>query len=306
MQSPSFHKGRTLLFGLFFICLAAALRNADACTLWAATGASVEGKETLIVKNRDWAPDHAQEIRVIRPKAGYAYVALVATGGDEPGTKAGINEKGLVIVSATAGQLSRGGRDKAQQKPGLIKTLLADCASVVDVLKRLDFFRRPVFYLVGDKNTIAAIEVSPEGKIHVERRTTGTLAHTNHYRAADLQGVVKPPTESSEARLIRIEHLLKAQERPLTLDDFIRFSEDMNDGPDNSIWRSGSNPKKTRTLATWIARIPAAGSPELYLKIANPGRHGRICRLSLDDALFLRNNLIPLNGPLCTEAPTAE
>ncbi len=296
------HKGRAFLLGLCFFCTLSIACPAEACTLWAATGPSVEGNGTLIVKNRDWTPDHRQELRVLRPKGGYASLVLLATGGDEPGTKAGINERGLVLVSAAASQLSREERNRIPQKPGLIKTLLAECASVADVLNRLNQFRRPVFYLVGDKNTIASIEVAPDGRVHVERRTTGTLAHTNHYLAADVRGVDRSPSASSSARLERIEQLLKEQNRQFSLDDFVRFSEDKNDGRDNSIWRTGSTPKKKRTLATWIVRIPKSGVPELYLKTADPGHSEQICRLSADVALSAGRDRIPLGSNLCDAA----
>jgi len=55
-----------------------------------------------VVKNRDWWPDHRHEIKRVTPKPGFRYYGLFATGNDEPGLKAGVNEKGLVVVSATA------------------------------------------------------------------------------------------------------------------------------------------------------------------------------------------------------------
>ncbi len=297
--TSSIRIGRAITLGLFFFCTLSFASHVEACTLWAATGQSVDGNGTLIAKNRDWTPDHGQELLVLRPKAGYASLVLIATGGDEPGAKAGVNEKGLVIVSATASQLSREERNRAQQKHGLTKTLLAECASVADVLNRLNQFRRPVFYLVGDKNTIASIEVAPDGRVHVERRTTGTLAHTNHYLAADARGVERLPSASSTIRLKQIEQLLREQNRPFSLDAFIRLSEDKSNGPDDSIWRTGSIPKKKRTLASWIVRIPQNGTPELYLKTADPGHSERICWLSADDAFSAGRNRISLDGNLC-------
>jgi len=55
----------------------------------------------------------------------------------------------------------------------------------------------------------------------------------------------------------------------------------MTAGADYSIWRTGSAPRKTRTLATWLVSIPALGSPRLYLKTADPGEAERLCRLTV-------------------------
>ncbi|KAF0182193.1 MAG: peptidase C45 acyl-coenzyme A:6-aminopenicillanic acid acyl-transferase [Nitrospirae bacterium] len=297
------YSGRAVLLGLFFFCSSALASNSDACTLWAAAGASVDGKGTLIVKNRDWTPDHRQELRIMRPEDRYASLVLVAVSGDEPGTKAGMNEKGLVIVSATAGQLSRDERNRVIQKPGLINTLLAECATVADVLKHLDRFRRPVFYLVADRTDIAFIEVAPDGRVHVERRVAGMLAHTNHYLSEDVRGVQRQPDAGSVARLERIEQLLKAHNHPFSVADFIRFSKDNHGGPDNSIWRTGSTARTTRTLATWLVSIPPKGSPQLYLKTADPGRNEKVCQISLNEALSTVRDHISLNSDLCKEQP---
>lgn len=67
----------------------------SACTLWGASGTAVEGRGTLVAKNRDWNPDHRQELVVLKPTPGYRSLLLKAVGGAEPGVKAGVNEKGL-------------------------------------------------------------------------------------------------------------------------------------------------------------------------------------------------------------------
>jgi hypothetical protein len=73
---------------------------------------------------------------------------------------------------------------------------------------------------------------------------------------------------------------------PLTMEDFIKFSGDKNDGPDNSIWRTGSTPQKTRTLATWIVEIPKNDVPTLYVKCANPGEEEKTYEVKLEDKLW--------------------
>jgi hypothetical protein len=274
----------------------------EACTLWGATGTSVEGGGTLIAKNRDWAPDHHQELALLKPSEGYRSLALKVIGGEEPGVKAGVNEKGLVIVSATANQVPSADRKKVRQQKGLLSHLLATCASIDDVLKNLDLMRRPVFYLAGDRKEIAKIEVGPEGQRAVTRRDSGTLHHTNHYCDIATPASGRPPGASSSQRYARIGELLETQKKPFTVGDFIRFSEDQTDGPDNSIWRTGSKPDSRRTLATWVVLVPESGSPRLFLKIADPGEPEQVCRLSLEAAFRLSGgNRIPLRADVCQD-----
>jgi isopenicillin-N N-acyltransferase-like protein len=269
----------------------------EACTLWGATGSSVEGGGTLIAKNRDWAPDHHQELVFLKPPKGYRSLALKVIGGKEPGVKAGVNEKGLIIVSATANQVPSADRYKVQQQKGLLSHLLATCASVDDVLKNLELMRRPVFYLVGDRKEMAIIEVAPDGNRGVLRKDSGTLHHTNHYCVVAMLDRGRNPSASSSQRFARIAELLEAQKRPFTPEDFIRFSEDQTAGPDNSIWRTGSKPGSRRTLATWVVSVPVSGSPQLYLKTADPGKAEQVCRLTVEAGLRLSGRgRIPLRA----------
>jgi len=272
----------------------------EACTLWGAVGTAVEGGGTLVAKNRDWAPDHFQELSVLRPAEGFQSLVLRAVGGEEPGVKAGVNEKGLVIVSATANQVPRAERNKVEQKKGLMRHLLVTCASVDEVLKNIDLFRRPVFYLIADRKEVVAIEVAPAGRRSVTRRDSGALSHTNHYCAIDSPDIKHKPSASSTTRLGRIDELLKTHPQPYSIEDFFRFSTDQNAGPDDGVWRTGSDLAKRRTLATWIVAVPPAGSPQLYLKTADPGEPEQICRLSIAEAFRLKGgDRIPLAAALC-------
>jgi hypothetical protein len=286
-------------WGIAFL-LALGAQPSGACTLWGAAGDRVAGGGTLIAKNRDWAPNQQHELVILRPAEGHRSVALMALGGDEPGVKAGVNEKGLAIVSATASQVPSAERKSVQQRKGLIHHLLTTCVSVADVLQQLDLMHRPVFYLVADRKEIAVVEVAPDGQLSVRRASSGTLHHTNHYCAIEPGDSMRKPGASSRQRYGRIEALLNDAPGPFTPEDFIRFSEDRNAGPDNSIWRTGSTPDRHRTLAAWLVTIPASGSPGIYLKTADPGQPERVCRLSVAEALRLTGgDRIPLSAALC-------
>lgn len=79
--------------------------NAFPCTLWGSIGSVNQTRDvTFIVKNRDWRPNQTQTLKIVKSAKGYPYLGLYALGDDEPGLKAGINKKGLVIISASAGR----------------------------------------------------------------------------------------------------------------------------------------------------------------------------------------------------------
>ena len=258
--------------------------SSGACTLWAAAGARVSGGGTLIAKNRDKNPAEVNTLEMVVPKKGHRYVGLLVRDPQDKkgGTKGGINEKGLVVVGATAG------RGPADEREGTgkfnIRKMLSACASVDAVLAHRDEFSKdaPCFYLIADGRKIATVEIGPGGKFSVDVKENGVLCHTNHYVSKELLSANKKIGTSSRIRLERIEQLTASQTALLTMKDFITFSDDRNAGPDNSIWRTGSSPGKERTLVNWIARVPSQGSPELYVKLANSGETEKVYQLTLD------------------------
>jgi hypothetical protein len=245
--------------------------SAPACTLWGAAGECVAGQGTLIVKNRDWKPDHVQEARLVHPRAGLSYFGLFAKGGEEPGLKAGVNSKGLTVVTATAGSIPAAIRKSQPGKRGILAELLTGHDSVEAVLAHRELFAqaRPAIFLLADHRQLAQIEVALDGKYAVRSETNGTLGHTNGYQEETLRSAYGSAGTSSTKRLERIKTLLAEARRPLTVAQFKQMSADQHDGPDNSLWRTGA---KTRTLAMWLVESPRQGPPVLHLKIAHAGQ----------------------------------
>ncbi len=239
----------------------------EACTLWAASGDRVAGGGTLLIKNRDWFPTQQQKIKLYTPKKGYRYVGLLAEG-PSGGVKAGVNEKGLVVVSATAGSIPRSEREKmpSSQPAG---HLLRECSSVDEALTRNDIFKGPVFLMISDKNKVAYIEIGPEGAYSTKVEPNGVLYHSNHYIDESMQAFNKKVGKSSLTRYHRIGQLLDAYEGPFTEEDFWKFTEDQHDGPDNSIFRTGHGPESERTMATWSVAIKPDGTILLHTKLFN-------------------------------------
>ncbi len=276
-----------------------------ACTLWGAAGEKVEGGGTLIAKNRDWEPTQVQEIKRIVPRDGFRYLGLYASDEEGTGLKAGINEKGLVVVTATASVVPDERRSNPQKKTISTAEILKTCTTVEEVTGQLDRFTHAAFYLVADKNKVAVIEVGPGGKATASITENGTIAQTNHYLNEQLRILNKKVSKSSRVRYDRIRELLSKDPDGLTLDDFVAFSEDKNAGPDNSICRTGGSPTRSRTLATWIIENPANGNPRLYLKVANPNEPQKTVRLSLDENFWKGTPRGDKAAGANTESPTA-
>ncbi len=274
-----------VLIGLFALCLGLA-PAASACTLWGAAGEKVEGGGTLIAKNRDWTPTQVQDVRRVVPRDGFMYLGLFATDEEGTGLKAGVNEKGLVVVTATASVIPGERRGNPDRKSISSSEILKTCSTVEEVTSQLDRFTHASYYLIADKAKVAVIEVGPGGKATARITENGTLAQTNHYLDEPLRILNKKVSQSSRDRYDRIRELLSKDPDGFSLEDFVAFSEDKNAGPDNSICRTGSSPARSRTLATWIIENPASGAPLLYLKVANPDEPERTMRLSLDESFW--------------------
>lgn len=247
---------------------------AAACTLYAAAGRDyVEGGGTILVKNRDWRPQH-QEVRLV-DEGGWRFYGLFAGNGTRKALKGGVNEQGLAVVSASASSIPREERLGAVHRASM-RTILKRYATVEEVLQHKELFAGARFLMLADRSRIAYVEITPDNQIRVSETARGILAHTNHYLDPSFQSYNKRQGTSSMVRLARIRALMDQTKRPYQMADFIRFSEDRHAGPDNSIWRSGSTRGGTQTLAVLAVRIPSDGLPEVYIKYrANPDEQNR-------------------------------
>lgn len=265
---------------------------AQACTLFAATGNGwVKDGGTLVAKNRDWEPT-TQDLWLMDSDGGHRYYALVAQGRGNDGnytTRWGMNEKGLVVVQSTAGSIPEQIRKTSRSRGSVFRTLLTKHASVDAVLKDQQTLKRsaPQNIIVADKTKIACIEFGMNGKFSVETKVNGTLYHTNHYIMENmLSENTKKPSISSVKRFNRIKQLLANGQKPYTLDDFIRFSEDRQNGPYHSIWHEGRTPTSSQTVSAVIVRLPADGEPVMYIKMRrNPEEQGQeeVLHLTMKD-----------------------
>ena len=288
-----------------WLLLALAVSRVDfvhSCTLWTAVGSDEQARRVVfLAKNRDWTPDHSQELRLVRGGKGHEYLGLYALGGAEPGLKAGINRQGLAIVSASASSIPRRQRELAPGERGLMRRLLASCASVEEVAQAEHLFARarPQFLLAADRQKAVVVEIAGNGKYHIDQSSASFAAHTNHFLHPALAGANRKIGASSRQRLATIKALLEQTPQPLTLDTMVTMSEDRSHGPNHSILRSGAQPDDERTLATWIVALPSGGDPTLYLKLRNPGEAEGTVALQLDQRFWRSDSKAALNtgGP---------
>lgn len=254
--------------GRWLVWVGCLMRAAAACTLFGAAGEQVDGGGCLLAKIRDWKPEGEQSVRVVRPPGGRPYLSLSVTGGSSPGCKAGVNADGFAVVIATVGTIPKAERSTS----ALLPKLLARCGTVADALAERELLRGPRFLLLADRHELATVEIGPGGALTVTRTANGTLVHTNHYLLPDLLGCNQTaPAPGTRRRLARATELLGAAPHPLTLDALEAMTYDQHDGPDNSLFRTGSRPGGTRTMATFVVAIAPDGSSRVIVRLLNPG-----------------------------------
>lgn len=264
-------KQRFLTIGLVGSVVLQITVPASACTLFAANGTKfVAGGGTLVAKNRDWRPAK-QMARLVLPPSGNKYYGLFA-GKNYKFNAAGINDKGLMVAMSTAGSIPQKERlsyKRFKSAEGLRTNeyLLRYYNSVEDVLKTKEpVWQEPVNFILADKKMVAYVEVGPQGKLAVKKVKNGTLYHTNHYIEQAMLPYNQKIGKSSAVRYERIKELMTKQQSPFTLERFVEISQDKNAGANNSIYRVGSKPNSSQTLANFIVYIPPRGYPQLWLK----------------------------------------
>ncbi len=246
----------------------------QACTVFAATGESfVKGGGTLIAKVRDERPAR-QIVKTVKPANGWAYTGVFV--GKNERFNMGLNEKGLVVFRTTAGSVPMKIRRQAKRwksPTGLSghEYIIRHCATVDEALDS-KVFSEPSNYVMADTTKIAFVEVLPDGSHAAKVYERGKFAHTNHYVLPQHQHANTHIGTSSLIRYTRINALMNEHPLPYQFEDFVTWTKDRHDGPDNSIERIGIPGKsKYTTLSAMVVYLPKEGAPELYLRWrANP------------------------------------
>jgi hypothetical protein len=179
----------------------------------------------------------------------------------------GINEKGLVVVSAAASNVEK------EDKVTTVGKILSRASSVDEVIALLKKgeIRGPIHYLLGDIHKIALLEAIDGDRYAFLVKENGVLYHTNHFTLNDMKKFNGKIGVSSQVRLNRIESLLK--ESPFTKEKFIIFAQDHFNGPgNNSICRhfeSGVRGSE-QTVSAAVYYLPKEGVPEVWVSLGQP------------------------------------
>jgi hypothetical protein len=271
---------------IIIVCLFALSFQAPyafACSLWAATGGRLTDGGTLVGMTWDVPQGTKGELKLVIPKKGFRYLGLFPLEIKVSAKIiAGINEHGLATVTATADTVAL--KKKLTGRNDLVETILTSFSSVDAVFANKSQFARscPLFLIVADQSKVALVQIGPGGHFAVETTSNGLLYQTNHYTNQGLLKENERYIENSLLRLNRLQYLLVNYHDRFSIDGSNALAGDKNNGPDNSIWRIGSSPKKERTLASWVVFLPKNSSPELYFKLVNPDSNELEYNIKLD------------------------
>jgi len=170
--------------------------GSEGCTTWAASGPCAVDHKPILVKNRDYRPEHLPLQCVVRaaPARGYRYVYVSSAGS--PGVfSAGINQAGLAVADTHvySSDLGPGLPDYA-----MMMHLLENhsrVAAALDYLRSIPRLGRNNLILADETGHLAVFE---SGNHHygLFEAHGGALVNTNHYASAEMQGSyvnVDPP-----------------------------------------------------------------------------------------------------------------
>jgi hypothetical protein len=271
---------------LFSVCSLVLCLPAYGSSLWAAAGDAVRDGGALVGKNYDGQPVHC-ELRMVIPKQGIVYLGVFPPHGRKgQGPLAGINAKGLAVVSAAPETLSDARMSPSAER--ITERLLTGFETVDALLSAPHLFKKgfPVFCIIADRAKIALIEVSPHGEVAVKSTENGIIVHTNHYITDGFLSLNKKADKISELRLERLDSTLKGAAAALTVDDFINASKDKGSGAQDAIFRLDGPPGTERTLASWVLRLPKSGAPELYVALFGADGTGMEYDFNLDQPFW--------------------
>ena len=116
------------------------------------------GRRRALGKNRDLAPEEEQALVRKTPRLGPAFVGIISRKSGR--ITAGVNDKGLVVVNASASSVEDRTRNHIR-----LEKILSQAGSVEGALRlfRQEGMKSPIHYLLADPHHLALLEVfSPD------------------------------------------------------------------------------------------------------------------------------------------------
>ena len=260
------------LLVLFVIYLVAYQASSLACTSWATL--SNTGQSIFMAKNRDRTFKYPQSLRMFRGEK-HDFFALTedrptANGEQQHLVKAGINDRGLAVVSLGAATLPE------SERRGSVRSVMAEILfsyeTVAEVLQHANEIfpkSKPKFYGLVDRARFVYVEVGKDGEFKVLESPNSPLFHTNHFLSPELAKFNVRPYPSSTIRLQTVKELMERAAGGFDFEKFIsiRLNRDhCSDNSDNCIFRiKSASSESIQTIASWIIEIPKSGPPHLVV-----------------------------------------
>jgi isopenicillin-N N-acyltransferase-like protein len=155
--------------------------HSEGCTTWAASGPVTRHEVPMLVKNRDYRPDHQplQCLARARPARGYRYTYV--TSGGSPGVfSSGMNQAGLAVADTHVASLDLG--------PGLARYSVmmeilehhSDVESALDYLRQVPHMGDGTLILIDAAGAMAVFEMghTTHGSV---RPGQSFVVSTNHF-----------------------------------------------------------------------------------------------------------------------------
>ena len=186
---------------------------AHECSVWAAAGRVTGDGQPVLVKNRDYRPNHRglQCLAEVKSARGYAYMCLTSAGS--PGVfSSGMNEVGLAVADTHVSPTEMG---PGMPRYSAMMHVLEGCRSVEEAVDYLNCVRH-----VGDGTLVLAdaggdIAVFETGhhRSGLIRSDEGFVVSSNHFRSPGLidSWIDHSPVEllgSTQARYVKMSQAL--------------------------------------------------------------------------------------------------
>lgn len=157
----------------------------EGCTSWAAAGEVTRDGTPILVKNRDYRPDHLplQSLARIKPTSGHAYLCLTSAGS--PGVfSSGINEAGLVAADTHVVSKDIGPGIARYSLMMQILERFSTTAEATAYIKSVPHFGDGTVVLADAQGNLAAVELAHSVQA-IRFPTKDFVVSTNHFSAPE-------------------------------------------------------------------------------------------------------------------------
>lgn len=210
------------------------------CTTFVARGEATEGGKVLLGRNFDFEAgptfDHGKAVFLVHEEERIPYASVSWPGF--VGAVTGMNAEGLAVVvhGGRAREVEPGG----EPVPHAVREVLGRARTVDEAIAILEQ-RRPMvshILIVADAaGDAASIERAPGAPIHA-RRGAPVLAVTNHFEgplAGDPKNQAVRQATSTLARRARLDEIVAARTRPMTVEDAVAVLRDKRGAGDREL-----------------------------------------------------------------------